>query len=396
MISMKEVIEAVEREREYLVALRRYFHKHPELSLKEYHTAKKVEKELDFFGIPHKRVGETGVLATLSHITDAGTAKKIILRADMDALPVTEKNCTEYKSENPGVMHACGHDAHTAALLGAAKILKEKEKTLNGTVEFFFQQAEEIGGGARQFLKADCLKEADRILGIHMQPGLPVGTVSVKAGECNASVDYFKITIHGKSAHVSTPHLGVDALYIASQIVVSIQSVLARGLNPLEVGVVGIGKLSAGSNYNIVAGEAVLEGTTRAFNEETRAFLNRRVQEIAQTTAQMHGAEAEVIFEDYTGPLVNDEEAAEEVAKLGEELLGSKKVLTGQPRNMLGDDFAEYLREVKGLFLFVGSAGGKETSYPLHHEKFDLDETAILIATEFFVGYAKKIIGQKK
>ena len=382
-----------EQEREYLIALRRHFHKHPELSLQEYHTAEKIEQELDTMGISHERVGKTGVAANLSHITDANTAKKIVLRADIDALPVEEKNDTEYKSENPGVMHACGHDAHTASLLGAAKILKTNEDKLNGTVVFLFQQAEEIGGGARQFIKAGYLKDANRIFGVHMQPHLPVGTVSVKEGECNASVDYFKITVHGKSAHVSTPHLGVDALYIASQIVVSVQSIIARGLDPLEVGVVGIGKLTAGSNYNIVANEAVLEGTTRAFNAVTRTFLKKKVQEIAKSTAQMYGASVEIAFKDYTSPLINDEDAAAEVEKLGVELLGREHVLTNQPRNMLGDDFAEYLKEVKGLFLFVGSAGGEETSYPLHHEQFDLDENAILIAAEFYVGYAEKIIG---
>lgn len=387
--------EAVEQERDYLIQLRRHFHKHPEVSLKEYHTAEKIEKELDEFGIPHERVGETGVTAVLTHISDAATAKKIVLRADIDALPIAEKNQTEYKSENPGVMHACGHDAHTASLLGAAKILKAQEEVINGTVTFLFQQAEEIGGGAKQFIKAGCLKDADRVFGIHMQPGLPVGTVSVKAGECNASVDYFKITVHGKSAHVSTPHLGVDALYIASQIVVSVQSIIARGLNPLEDGVVGIGKLSAGNNYNIVANEAVLEGTTRAFNETTRAFLNQRVREIAEATAKMYGASVEFVFQDYTSPLVNDKEAAAEVEKLGVELLGRDKVLTNQPKYMLGDDFAEYLKDVKGQFLFVGSNGGAKTSYPLHHEQFDLDEDAVLIATEFYVEYTKKIIGKR-
>lgn len=387
--------EAVEQERDYLIQLRRHFHKHPEVSLKEYHTAEKIEKELDEFGIPHERVGETGVTAVLTHISDAATAKKIVLRADIDALPIAEKNQTEYKSENPGVMHACGHDAHTASLLGAAKILKAQEEVINGTVTFLFQQAEEIGGGAKQFIKAGCLKDADRVFGIHMQPGLPVGTVSVKAGECNASVDYFKITVHGKSAHVSTQHLGVDALYIASQIVVSVQSIIARGLNPLEDGVVGIGKLSAGNNYNIVANEAVLEGTTRAFNETTRAFLNQRVREIAEATAKMYGASVEFVFQDYTSPLVNNKEAAAEVEKLGVELLGRDKVLTNQPKYMLGDDFAEYLKDVKGQFLFVGSNGGAKTSYPLHHEQFDLDEDAVLIATEFYVEYTKKIIGKR-
>lgn len=381
-----------EQERAYLVALRRWFHKHPELSLKEYRTAEKIERELEKMEIAYERVGETGVAARISHITDARTARKVVLRADMDALPITEQSNTAYQSENSGVMHACGHDAHTAALLGAAKILKRNEQALNGTVVFLFQQAEEIGAGARQFVEAGYSKDAYRVLGVHMQPALPVGTVSVRAGECNASVDYFKITVHGKSAHVSAPQLGVDALYIASQIVVSVQSVLSRGLNPLEAGLVGIGKLEAGNGYNIVANKAVLEGTTRAFNEETRAFLNRRVREIAEATAKMYGAEAEVTCKAYTDPLINDEDAAAEIAELGEALLGKENVLRKQPKSMLGDDFAAYLKEAKGMFLFIGSAGGEDTSYPLHHECFDLDEDAVVIAADFFVGYVKKIM----
>lgn len=388
------MLDAVEQQREYLISLRRYFHRHPEVSLQEYHTAEKIEQELDAMGIPHERVGKTGVVATLSHITEEATAKKVVLRADMDALPIAEKNHTEYVSENPGVMHACGHDAHTASLLGAVKILKSREDTLNGTVTFLFQQAEEIGGGAKQFIQAGCLEDAFRILGLHMQPELPVGTISVRAGESNASVDYFKIMVHGKSAHVSTPHLGVDALYIASQIVVSIQSIIARGLDPLEDGVVGIGKMSAGNNYNIVANEAVLEGTTRAFNDKTRAFLNQKVRKIAKATADMYGATVEFVWKDYTSPLINDRDAAAEVVELGAELLGREHVLTDAPKRMLGDDFAEYLRKVKGQFVFVGSAGGPETSYPLHHEQFDLDEEAVLIAAELYVGYAEKIIGK--
>ena len=228
-------------EQAYLTDLRRHFHAHPEVSLKEYETCKKIEAELDSMGIPHKRIGETGVYGWIDG-KKAGDGVTVALRADIDALAMEDLKEVPYHSQNAGVCHACGHDAHTATLLTAAKILKAKENEFSGQVRLFFQQAEEIGQGARQFVQAGLLEGVTRVFGAHVTSHLDSGKISLTAGPQNASCDYFKIQIHGKGAHVSTPQLGVDALYIASQIVVQLQTIVSRNTDPLETVVVGVGK----------------------------------------------------------------------------------------------------------------------------------------------------------
>ena len=251
----------IEKERDYLIGLRRYFHTHPEPSLEEYGTAKRIEEELDQTGIPHRRVGETGIYAWIDG--EKGDGRTIALRADTDALRMQDlKEGVPYRSQNEGVCHACGHDAHTAMLLTAAKVLWEKRQEFAGHIRLFFQQAEEIGAGARIFVQEGLMEGVDRVYGSHVASRMPAGVISLTPGPNNASCDYFRIRVTGKGAHVSTPHLGVDALYIASQIVVNLQSIVARQTDPLDTVVVGIGKLTAGTAYNIVAEHAEIEGTT--------------------------------------------------------------------------------------------------------------------------------------
>ena len=229
---MRNLKKALERERSYLVELRRDFHRHPELGLCEFRTAKRIEEELERFRIPHRRVGETGVLGILRG--DGLGTGTIVLRADIDALPIQETNPVEYCSQTPGIMHACGHDAHTACLLVAAKLLSERRADFGGEVRLVFQPAEEIGQGARPFVEAGVLDGADRVFGIHTASDLPSGTIGLKPGLNNAAVDHFRIMILGKSAHVSTPQLGADALYIASHTVVALQSLVTRLTSPVE------------------------------------------------------------------------------------------------------------------------------------------------------------------
>jgi amidohydrolase len=384
--------EYIRQQKEYLIETRRYFHQNPELSLKEYRTAEKIEEELDKIGIQHSRVRKTGVIGILENISDESSAKTVVLRADIDALPIQELNDVTYKSKNKGVMHACGHDAHAASLLGAAKVLKEHERLLNGKVVLIFQQAEEIGGGARHFIRDGYLQNADRILGIHMASYLPTGTIAVKSGESNASCDYFKIVVTGKSAHVSKPHMGIDALYAASQIVVALQSIISKDMDPLESAVVGIGKMEAGTNYNIIANRAVLEGTTRTFNIAARKLVNEKVISIATQIAHSYGAIAEVEFKNYASPLVNDEEAAEEVAEVAKKIVSSENILRNLEKNLAADDFAEYLLKTKGQYVFIGSQKDEDTAFPHHHERFDIDENALLIAANLYVDYVIKVL----
>ncbi len=299
----------IEKQREKIISLRRDFHKHPEVSMQEFRTAKRIEEELDSLGIPHRRVGETGVLGVIGR---EKKGKTVVLRADIDALRIQDKKQVPYASACEGVMHACGHDGHAAALLGAAAVLKEREEELDGCVRLFFQQGEEFGQGARIFINEGLLEGVDRVFGIHVASNIPVGSVGISAGPVNASVDHFTIRVKGKSAHVSTPHLGSDALYAAVQIVNALQSIVSRQTDPMDTVVVGIGVLQAGDSYNIVAGNARIEGTTRCFTQETRKFVNGRIREMAQEMGKAHGVEAETEFEDFASPLVNDGEVCRE------------------------------------------------------------------------------------
>ena len=383
-------------EKAYLTDLRRHFHAHPEVSLQEYETCKKIEGELDSMGIPHKRIGETGVYGWIDG-KKAGDGVTVALRADIDALAMEDLKEVPYHSQNAGVCHACGHDAHTATLLTAAKILKAKENEFSGQVRLFFQQAEEIGQGARQFVQAGLLDGVTRVFGAHVTSHLDSGKISLTAGPQNASCDYFKIQIHGKGAHVSTPQLGVDALYIASQIVVQLQTIVSRNTDPLETVVVGVGKLQAGTQYNIVAEHAVLEGSTRSFLPEVRKFTNDRVVRIAKETAALYGAEAEVEFLDFAAPLVNDAKAVEEVTAVTAEFLPREDIISDFQKALGADDFADYLAVTRGMYAFVGTRNSKDphTAVAHHHGLFDVDEEALLISCNVYVDYALWVLNEK-
>lgn len=375
------------KEKDYITSLRRYFHKHPEESLKEYNTAKKIEEELDKLNIPHKRVGATGVLGIIKGKNKSN--RILAIRADIDALKVPDSKDVEYKSQSNGYNHACGHDGHTASLLGTAKILKEKEKELNGEVRLIFQQAEEVGQGAKVFIKEGYLDGVEEILGAHVASHLEVGKVSVTSGPISASCDYFKITVKGKGGHVSAPHLSTDALYIASQIVVNLQSIVSRQTDPVDTVVVGVGLIRGGTTYNTVAEEIVLEGTTRSFTFESREKTNKSVEKIAKSIGEIYGAEVIVEFRDYASPLINDEKVSEEVAVIASDIVGKENVITNSPKRLGADDFAEFLIEVPGSYIHVGTKNLKNanTSVAHHNDLFDIDEEGLLVITNIEVDY---------
>ena len=382
------------KERDYITSLRREFHKHPEVGLKEYETAKRIEDELDKLNIPHKRIGETGVLGI---IKGGNSSNKVIaIRADIDGLKVPDDKDVEYKSQNDGYHHACGHDAHTASLLGTAKILKEREKELNGEVRLFFQQAEEIGQGAKIFIKEGALDGVEEIIGAHVSSHLDVGKVSVTSGPISASCDYFKIVVKGRGGHVSTPHLSIDALYVASQIVVNLQSIVSRQTDPVDTVVVGVGVISGGTIYNAVAEEVVLEGTTRTFTLESRERTNNNVEKIAKNIGEIYGAEVTVEFKDYASPLINDERVTKEVEAIANSILGKENVITNYPKSLGADDFAEFLLEVPGTYINVGTRNSynSNTSVEHHNHLFDIDEEGLLITTNIEVDYVLNKLGK--
>ena len=385
---MSNLVKDVEALKNYLIETRREFHQNPELSLKEFRTASRIEEELTKFGIKHSRVGETGVLGILKG--DKPSDKVLLLRADIDALPINEVGAVEYISKNPGVMHACGHDAHTTCLLAAAKILSEKKSEIAGEVRFVFQPAEEIGKGTQPFIEANVLEGVDRVFGLHCAPDLPLGTVGLTPKLNNAAVDHFTISVKGVSSHVSLPHKGVDALYVASEIVVAVQALRTRLNSPLEPMIVGIGKFNAGTTYNALAANAVLEGTTRTISKESRAKIKTEINRCVKNIAEIYGATATVEWEGFTGPVINDPEVCEEVAALVDETFGKGHVVKDREISLGGDNFADFIEEKKGAYAYLGTSSDTKpcTKLPLHSDSFDLDEEAMLKGTWLHVAYA--------
>ena len=371
------------KEKAYLTALRRDFHQHPELGLQEFRTAGRIEEELDRVGIPHTRVGQTGVLGTLRGAA-AGTGA-VVLRADIDALPIQETAETDYRSQTPGVMHACGHDAHTACLLGAARLLSRHREDFGGEVRFVFQPAEEIGKGALDFVEAGVLRGADRVFGLHVAPELPVGTVGLKPGLNNAAVDHFRITVQGRSAHVATPQLGADALYIASHTVVALQALVTRLTSPVEPVIIGVGTLNAGTAYNAVAASAVLQGTTRTISQESRQRVREQIERTARNIADTYGGAVEVEWTGVTPPLINDPRACREAAAAAQAMGEDLRVITDRELSLCGDNFAEYLLHIPGAYAYLGSGNPAlpNTEHSIHSADFDLDEDALALGAEF-------------
>ncbi len=374
----------IEQDREYITALRRWFHSHPELSMKEYNTAARIEEELNAIGILARRVGGTGVLGVLKG--RKGPGRRVVLRADTDALPIQDEKAVLYASQCPGVMHACGHDAHTAALLGAARALKKLEDSFTGEVDLVFQPGEEYGAGAVLFVREGVLEGADRSFGVHMQSDLPVGQVAMNPGAENASVDHFTIRIHGRSAHVSTPELGADALYAAAQIVTALQGLVGRLKSPTDPALIGVGVLRAGEGYNIVAREAVIEGTVRCFSQETRAMINGKIADTARGVAALYNTTAEIETESFTRALINDARVYAETAPLVEKVVGRGN-LVAKELSLGGDDMAEIMAVVPGVYAFVGSGSEAVPGSRLAHHTpgFDIDERCLTIAASLYV-----------
>ena len=387
--SVESIIrEEIGRDRDYLVSLRRYFHQHPETAREEFGTAERIEAELKSFGLNPVRVGETGVYAEIKG-TAKGQGKTIVLRADIDALPVTEKHESPYKSLYEGKMHACGHDSHTAGLLGAAKYLAKHTDLFPGTVRLTFQAGEEIGYGARVFIDKGYLDGADRCFGLHTDPRIPVGKVSLTSGPNNASVDWFRITVHGKGAHIAYPQSGIDALYVASQIVISAQSIVTKINSATEPLLLGIGKLTSGKAYNVIAEEAVMEGTIRAANPASRALTKKKLEEIAESIAKPYGATVSFEWKDNTSPLINDKLATKEAQAVAERLLGKDNIITDRPFSLGGDDFAEYIIKVPGVYAYVGTGNEKrpETLVAHHDCMFDIDEDSLPVMAGLYAAY---------
>lgn len=374
MIKIKEEAQQIE---DYVIELRRYFHMHPEIGMEEFKTSERIQRELDALGIPWKLCNQTGIMATIGQ-----GSKMIALRADMDALPIQEKNDVSYVSKNEGVMHACGHDGHVAALLGAAKILKEHESELSIRVRLIFQPSEERSEpqfkGSQIMCDAGAMEDVDEVYGLHVFTDMPAGQVSFEAGPRMAATSVFKAKICGKSGHGGKPHLCKDAMLAACASVMQLQSIVSRELDPTEPAVVTVGKLECGTQYNIISGEAYLEGTVRTFSKQALDSIANSVVRIIEKTAETYDQKAEVSFTKARRlPITNDIQLSNRMMKYARDVFDDEQ-LKHIPPIMLGEDFNVYLDHVPGIFSFVG-AGNPEIDciYPNHHEKFNIDESVL-------------------
>lgn len=381
--SLRAEVQAVTAD---TVALRRELHMHPELGFQEVVTSRIVAERLRALGLAVQTgVAGTGVVGLLR---GARPGRCVLLRADMDALPIHEENAVDYRSRVDGVMHACGHDGHTAGLLAVAQVLAGQRDRLSGTVKFVFQPCEESPpGGAKPMIEAGVLEDphVDACFGLHIWQSLPVGQIGVITGPAMAHSDRFLIRVQGRGGHAAQPHLTVDSVVVASQIVVALQTVVARSASPLHPAVVTVGSLHAGTTYNVIADSAELRGTIRSFDDETRALLPRRVEAVARGIAAAFGAEITWEYLQGYPACVNDAAMADLVRAACREVVGAERVVQPEP-TMGGEDFAYFLRARPGCFWFVGSRNeARGLTYGHHHPRFDIDEAALPIAIESLV-----------
>jgi len=383
----KEIFESA-------VALRRHLHMHPELSRKEYRTSALIEERLKALGLEPRRIAETGVVADMKGLK--GEGRTLVLRADIDALPMTEEHECPYKSQNIGAMHSCGHDAHTASLLSAAKILSRHREDFPGVIRLCFQQAEEIGYGGMQFVKAGCLDGVDRCFGMHLASEIECGKLTATPGPNNSSVDWMHIVIDGQCAHISHPEKGHDALFAASEAVTGIQKLLSRIFNPLDSVLLGIGKMTSGTSYNIISGRSDIEGTLRCYSPEARAKAKESIEGYVKSIAADYGCTASFEWKDYTSPLINDRKSSEEVASVITDLYGSD-ALTEHVASFGGDDFAEFILKAPGCYAFVGSGNDSMpcTRVAHHDVNFDIDERCLYYMVGLFSMYSLEYLNGK-
>ncbi|GHT92138.1 peptidase [Spirochaetia bacterium] len=360
-------------------AIRRTLHENPESSFSEYKTSSFIREKLSRLGIPYFSAGETGTVAIIK-----GREGRTILglRADIDALEITEQTDLSYKSKQHGLMHACGHDAHTAGLLAAAKILHAHKESFAGTIKLIFQQAEETGLGAIELIKSGLVDDVQAFFGIHNHPSLPVGKIALKSGQVMAGSNSLEITLKGEGSHGGFPHLSRDPIAAGASLVEALQHIVSREIAPTESAVVSVGQFHAGTRDNIIPGEAKISGTVRVMNEETRAQISEAVYRITDCIANAHRLKAEVVCEFCTPVLSNAKELYPLAAAAAEQAVADS-VIDFTPQ-MGTEDFGHYSALAPVFFAFVGSGG----MYSLHHECFNIDEQFIAIAAALHCAFA--------
>jgi amidohydrolase len=391
-ISQSDTVETVRGD---VIGWRRYLHQYPERSFHEERTAQFVADTLaGFGGLEITRPTPTSVLARL---IGTSPGRVLAIRADMDALPIEERNTHDFISRNPGVMHACGHDGHIAMLLGAAKVLVGRRDVLAGEVRFVFQHAEELNpGGAEELVQAGVMDGVDVVIGAHLWTPLAVGKVGVKSGSLMAAPDIVRITITGSGGHAALPQQTVDPIAVAAQVITNLQHIVARNVDPLQPSVVSITRIAGGTTHNVIPGEVEMEGTVRTFDETLRNEMPRLIERILAGVTSAHGASYTFAYERGYRPVVNDERASELLRSSVVHALGDGFLTEAIP-TMGGEDFSAYQQRVPGAFFFIGArCEERGIVQPHHHERFDIDERALDYGTRIFVATALDFLGIDK
>ncbi|WP_338754613.1 M20 family metallopeptidase [Bacillus sp. FJAT-52991] len=378
---MEKLYSLLEQHYEEMISIRRYLHEHPELSFQEVKTPAYIADYHRQLGHEVKeKVGGRGVVATLR---GEKPGKTVALRADFDALAIQEANDIPYKSKVDGVMHACGHDGHTATLLVLAKVLNQLKDELEGTIVFIHQHAEEVSpGGAIAMIEDGCLEGVDVIFGTHLWATEPTGNMMIKSGPIMAAADEFEVTIQGKGGHGAEPHITKDAIVIGSQFVMNVQQIVSRRINPLYPAVISIGHFEALNPFNVIADTAVLKGTVRTFDEEARSMIEQELEKVLQAACLAIDATYQFKYKHGYPAVRNHQEETDFLVEIAKHIKEIKKARECEPL-MAGEDFSYYLQHVKGAFFFIGACDPQWTEiYPHHHPKFNIDEQALLIAAK--------------
>ena len=373
----------------YLTETRRYLHARPEISWREAETSKFIESELAGLGLSNIRRGFGGTGSGVTADLVCSDGPRAAIRADIDALPITEENESEYRSLNDGVMHACGHDAHIAALLGAARILSAMRPRLRGTVRFIFQPAEEIGdpSGAKAMIDGGVLEGVAAICGMHVWSFLKSGVVQWRHGPVMASSDKFTVTFAGRGGHGAVPQTAVDPVVAAADFIGALQTIASREINPTNPAVVTVGKVSAGEAFNIIPDKAEILGTLRSFDAETRRGMEPRIARIAGGIASAYRCRAETSVQYLLPSVVNDPETTDVLRTVADEIVGPENV-EESPLQMVSEDFSFYQEQIPGTFFFLGAAPPAGTKYPHHSPMFAIDEGVLPTGAALLAAFA--------
>ncbi len=389
MSILNEMFAQIDTNHTEVIQWRRMLHQFPEVSHNEHKTSRFIAEQLRSFGIEVTTgVGkwQDGPGAVIGYLRGGHDGPTVALRADMDALPIRDEKTVAYRSQVTGVMHACGHDGHTANLLGVAKTFAAHREHLRGHIKFIFQHAEETyPGGAKMLVDAGVLDDVDVIYGVHLWSQFKTGEIHCAAGEIMATAEEFLIEIQGKGGHAAQPHMSVDALVVGAQLVLNLQTIVSRSIDPIESCVVTVGSLQAGQNFNVIADTCTLKGTVRTFRESTRALAEQRVKAIALHTGSLFGADVRVDYKGGFSSVVNDTHEADRCKQVVQKVFGRGRYKELRPI-MAGEDFAFYLEKKPGCFMFVGARNEeKECIHDHHHPKFDFDENALVDAAKLLV-----------